>query len=167
MRSIDEFFAWAAGRPDFIHGDPVPPETLSAAEARVGPFPSDYRALLEACGWFEVGHAPHYGVGPWVPPELDLVSVTEAARASKPNPLPPFFLPFCDNGGGDYFCFDTRIVKATGTSPVFYWDHAICPAPTDDIYEPDFLAYLTHFAGLVDEADADDPAREDAQETER
>lgn len=149
MRSIQEFVAWAAAQTDVDHGDPVSDDIVAAAETRVGPFPVDYRAFLQAFGWIEIGPWPFFGIGPHVPWHSELVRVTEEARAFAPSPLPPFFLPIQDNGGGDLLCFDTRLVAATGTSPVFYWDHAMCPPSTDHEWTADFLTFLSEHVDML------------------
>lgn len=150
MASLDEFAAWAKGRPDVEHGGQVAEETIAAAERRLGSFPAVYRDFLRRFGFLWIGSAAFYGLGADAPSWLNLVSATEEARAAASNPLPAHLLPVRDNGGGDLYCLDTRQAAATGESPVLYWDHARQLNPADDLVAPDFAAFLMTYVEALE-----------------
>lgn len=94
---------------------------IEEAELSLGVrFPDQYRRFLAEFGWGGVAHGELYGLGPDVPPHLDLVRATISERSEMAPAIPGHLLPVMNNGGGDHYCLDTSVV---GEAPVVFWSH--------------------------------------------
>lgn len=95
-------------------------ELIVDAEAALGQLPVDYRHFLSAFGYASVGPDEIYGLGPDVPPYLNVLEITLAERRDSPNFPSEGIVIFNDGGGNLYFL---RNLKDEADSPVFVWFH--------------------------------------------
>ncbi|HEY6363903.1 MAG TPA: SMI1/KNR4 family protein [Candidatus Binatia bacterium] len=122
--------------------EPATAEEVSAAERALGcRFPDSYR-------WFqlEFGDFPHapldiYGVRMAEPAAMNIVGINLDARRDGFPRLPAHLIAFSDNGGGDFYCFDTSALE-DGECPVVWWDHAGNETQQPQRVGPSFLDLL-------------------------
>ncbi|MFL5320099.1 MAG: SMI1/KNR4 family protein [Myxococcaceae bacterium] len=78
---------------------------LSEAEKKLQlTFSGGYRAFLIRFGWMRFQREEVFGLGADVPPELDLVSVTQRERTRAPPQLRREFTPVKYDGWGNFLC---------------------------------------------------------------
>jgi hypothetical protein len=127
---------------DLEFGSGVAEEDIGIAEGELGAsFPSSYRHLLRDYGWVAFGPYEFFGMGPGVPPFLDLVRVTNSERTEAVPPLPPTLLPVRNDGGGNLFCLDTGSL-VDGECQVVLWSHAATEAQVPEWVADDFSTWL-------------------------
>ena len=121
---------------------PATPEQIETAERALGSaLPEGFRQFQLEFG--DCQHSPIdiYSVLPAEPPALNLVSINLEARTEMGPRLPPYLIAFSDDGGGNYFCFDTRAVSK-GEAPVVVWDHELDEDQTPEPIAPSFVEWL-------------------------
>jgi cell wall assembly regulator SMI1 len=56
--------------------------------------------------------------------------------------LPPGFVPFAEDGGGDYICFDYSNRGPTGNPPIVYWHRSGLPGNETIPLAPNFSSFI-------------------------
>lgn len=85
--------------------------------------PRSYKLFLREFGWGGAGHWELYGLGPDVPPYLQLVEMTVSERTEMMPPLLLHLIPIMNDGGGNLFCLDTSRYGPDQECPVVLRDH--------------------------------------------
>jgi hypothetical protein len=126
-------------------GKPVEPDLVAAFERATGlTLPADYRAVIACVNGFSVMGSEVYGLGgPDEPVSLEAVYYREHVEVYVPQPV--YLVPFSSDGGGNFYCFDTRYPStATGSCPVVFWvsNYLYTEADPPEIVYPSFLAFV-------------------------
>jgi len=126
-------------------GAPVKPELVAAFERATGlALPADYRAMVASINGFSVMGNEVYGLrGPDEPASLEAVYRREHVEVIVPQPA--YLVPFSPDGGGNFYCFDTRHPStATGSCPVVFWvsNYRYTEADPPGVVYPSFLAFV-------------------------
>ncbi len=135
---------------------PVDPSVIHAVETALGiEFPADYKAVILRCNG---GHPKPYLFSYRDPDQGVRVGTAFAALLTVDEPgspdnilsvrndldsvLPPEVIPFAEDGGGDYICFDYRS-KDSGEAPsIVYWAHENPPSLAVITLAESFQAFL-------------------------
>jgi len=106
--------------------------------------PADYRAVMARVNGFSVMGNEVYGLrGPDEPASLEAVYHREHVEVQVPQPA--YLVPFSPDGGGNFYCFDTRYPSnATGSCPVVFWvsNYRYSEADPPEVVYPSFLAFV-------------------------
>jgi hypothetical protein len=149
---LDEV-TWAAiaAHEDTALAPPASPHALAAFEAQLGlKLPASHREFLMRANGGVVGYARVFGVGR--ADGLDLARQAEQMRPYIQGLAEGFVLPFANDWGGSYYCYDRRRVDPDGEWPVLRWNHEYAEEP-DDLpmlwtdYAPGFVAFLLKVVG--------------------
>ncbi|MDO7886361.1 SMI1/KNR4 family protein [Hymenobacter cheonanensis] len=83
--------------------------------------PNDYKLTIAQINGFSVMGAEVYGLhGKTSSPSLE--SVYQREHTDVFYPQPSYLIPFSGDGGGNFYCFDTRFESADEqSSPVVFW----------------------------------------------
>lgn len=103
-------------------GEPAEPALIDAFEAATQvTLPADYKLAISRSNGFSIMGDEVYGIlGTNVP--LSLESVYRREHEEVRYPQPDYLVPFSSDGGGNFYCFDTRYITKNGTScPVVFW----------------------------------------------
>lgn len=83
--------------------------------------PLDYKYLLNQTNGFDLMGNEIYGIT-WANYGEDLASVYKYEHYEVIVPQFKYLVPFCSDGGGNFYCFDTRIKTNNGNSnPIIFW----------------------------------------------
>jgi hypothetical protein len=104
-------------------------------------FPASYRSFLLEVGWAAIGHSEIYGLGPDVPPHLELVAMTTSERSDVTPALPRHLLPIQNDGFGNHFCLDTSALSAN-ECPVVFWNHELGKDQVPERISESFWAWI-------------------------
>jgi SMI1-KNR4 cell-wall len=118
---------------------PVAQDQIEVAERALGAaLPHSFRLFQLEFG--DCQHAPFdiYSALPAEAPGLNLVTINVKARTALVPCLPAYLIAFSDDGGGNYYCFDTRAVGES-EAPVVVWDHELSE---DQSPEPIALSFV-------------------------
>lgn len=126
-------------------GDPVNLDLVAAFERATGlTLPADYRAVMACVNGFSVMGSEVYGLrGLDEPASLEAVYRREHVEVYVPQPA--YLVPFSPDGGGNFYCFDTRHPStATGSCPVVFWvsNYRYTEADPPEVVYPTFLAFV-------------------------
>jgi hypothetical protein len=126
-------------------GNPVNPALVVAFERANGlALPADYRAIVARVNGFSVMGNEVYGLhGPDEPASLEAVYRIEHVEVQVPQPA--YLVPFSPDGGGNFYCFDTRYSStATSSCPVVFWvsNYRYTEADPPEVVYPSFLAFV-------------------------
>ena len=126
-------------------GDPANPALVAAFErATALVLPADYRAVVAHVNGFSVMGNEVYGLrGPDESASLESVYRFEHDEVQVPQPT--YLVPFSPDGGGNFYCFDTRYPStATGSCPVVFWvsNYRYTEADPPGVVYPTFLAFV-------------------------
>jgi SMI1 / KNR4 family (SUKH-1) len=139
------------GHPDTKLNPPAPATAIDAFEAhqRVV-LPASHRQFLLRANGGEIGCARLFGVGQFGP--LDLSSTIEQMQAFIEGIESGQVMPFANDWGGSYFCYDLHRRTAKGDYPVLRWNHEFSEEPADrphlwSEFAPDFVGFLK---GIID-----------------
>jgi len=125
MTTYSEIESLLKHLPGFEHGVGASAEQIRHAERQLGvAFPAEYREFLANLGWADSITAEIYGLGPDVPPWLDLVRVTLSERSEMVPRLPHSLLPIHNDGAGNHICIDTSSGSRRESAPIVFWSHA-------------------------------------------
>jgi len=124
-------------------------EEISYAETSLKTtFPESYRQFLQEFGWAGFAHEELYGLGSDVPFYLELVRNTNAERNQMRPSLLPYLVPLMNDGFGNHYCLDTRMMRKS-ECPVVFWNHELgedqhleLVSDTFDTWLSDMLARL-------------------------
>ncbi|QDV51011.1 SMI1/KNR4 family protein [Gimesia fumaroli] len=125
-----------------------PPATVKAIDAFEKKhnfrFPLSHREFLLQGNGGEVGYARLFGVG-----ESDHMSlewhVTEMRPELESMAQGPV-MPFANDWGGSYFCYDLQKADSNGEYPVLFWNHEYSEEPEDlPLVWSDFAANFVEF----------------------
>lgn len=143
----EKTFALFAGMTDRLTGTGANEAEITEAERALGiTIRGGYRQFLLKFGWGGRSAFEMYGLGEDVPSYLSLVGMTQSERMEMEPPLPPYLLPLMNDGGGNHYCLDTRIV--TGEPPVVLWIH---DESVDQVPAIQASSFVVWFARLLDE----------------
>jgi SUKH superfamily protein len=118
-------------------------QEIHAASTRLGVnLVGGYRRFLQRFGWGGVGSLELFGLGPDVPPHLNLVDLTESERTEMRPALPSHLIPFMNDGGGNLYCLDSR---RNGEPPVVFWDHTASEEQEPEFTAPDFVSWMAEW----------------------
>ena len=131
----------SAGATQFVP-NPATSDEIAAAEREIGaPLPESFRRFQLEFGECDRGPLEIYSVRAVEPPAMNIVSRNLDARTELYPRLPQHLIAFSDNGGGDYYCFDTR-ARVADECPVVWWDHEDDEDQTPQPVVPSFLDWL-------------------------
>jgi hypothetical protein len=99
-----------------------------------------YRLFLKRFGWAGIGSIELFGLGTDVPPYLNLTAMTRSEREDTHTALPTHLVPLMNDGGGNFYCLDTRVPEE---SPVVFWDHTAGARQEPRVVAADFTHWLT------------------------
>lgn len=102
--------------------DPVNQETVSIFERVTGiSLPTDYKYAISQVNGFSIMGDEVYGLkGANIPSSIEVVYYIEHNEVLYPQPT--YLVPFSPDGGGNFYCFDTRFKSLSGNScPVVFW----------------------------------------------
>ncbi|HSN87468.1 MAG TPA: SMI1/KNR4 family protein [Thermoanaerobaculia bacterium] len=117
-------------------------EEIREAEAKLGlHIAGSYRHFLHRFGWGGVGHLDLYGLGPCIPPYLNVVTVTQSERSEMRPRLAEHLLPVMNDGGGNLYCLDLG-VENKGEPAVVFWDHEQSETQQPEVIAEDFITWL-------------------------
>jgi hypothetical protein len=126
-------------------GGPANPHLVLAFEQATGlTLPADYLAVVARANGFSVMGNEVYGLrGPDEPTSLEAVYRREHVEVQVPQP--PYLVPFSPDGGGNFYCFDTRYPStATASCPVVFWvsNYRYSEADPPEVVYPSFLVFV-------------------------
>lgn len=101
---------------------PVSQSSVLAFENNIGVrLPDDYKYTISQINGFAImGDEVHGIKGEGVPQSMETVYRREHLDVIYPQP--PYLVPFSPDGGGNFYCFDTRYKTQDGRScPVVFW----------------------------------------------
>jgi cell wall assembly regulator SMI1 len=134
------------------HGDGASEAEIRAAELRLGVrLPGAYRDFLREFGWAAAGPFEFFGLGPSIPPYLDLVATTLEERTLYRPYIPWHLVPLLNDGFGNHYCLDTSQMNA-GECPVVFWNHELDESQTPEPVADNYEMWLV---GLLDDLAAD------------
>lgn len=111
--------------PDKEYGKGATIEEIKYAETSLRTiFSKSYRQFLQEFGWARFAHQELYGLGPDVPSYLELIRHTNAERNEMRPSLLPHLVPLMNDGSGNHYCLDTRMM-CNLECPVVLWDHEL------------------------------------------
>ena len=131
-------------RSDVQLGTGASAETISEAEAEIGPLPVDYREFLTEFGWLTFGHREIYGLGEGVPRHLDVVFITDMER--RQGGLPASLVPVMNDGGGNLTCLVVEPDGRDELGSVVLWDHETGPRCGPEGLGRSFRSWLSGLA---------------------
>lgn len=120
---------------DLEYSGPAPAAAVDTAERALGPLPEDYILFLREFGSVSVHHWEIYGVGPEVPPYLDVVVMTMEERAT--GGLPNDLIAIMNDGAGNLTCMTSAERSTRG---IVLWWHS--PAGREDPLAGSFTDWL-------------------------
>ena len=83
--------------------------------------PRDYKYLLSQTNGFDLMGNEIYGIT-WTNYGEDLVNVYKYEHNEVILPLYEYLVPFCPDGGGNFYCFDTRIkTNNENSNQIIFW----------------------------------------------
>jgi len=83
--------------------------------------PIDYKLTVAQVNGFSIMGAEVYGLYGRTS-SLSLESIYHREHIDVSYPQPPYIIPFSSDGGGNFYCFDTRFKSADEqSSPVVFW----------------------------------------------
>jgi cell wall assembly regulator SMI1 len=117
-------------------------EEVRIAEINLGvTFPKSFRQFLNEYGWARFGHQELYGLGRDVPAYLELIRNTRAEREKMHPFLLPDLVPLMNDGAGNHYCLDTRMMKE-GECPVVFWNHELGENQDPERVSDDFVNWI-------------------------
>lgn len=125
---------------------PASADAVSAFEGQHGiTLPTSHREFLLRGNGGEVGKVRLFGVGR--PDALDLGRQVSEMRPWLEGMADGPVLPFANDWGGSYFCFDLRRPMEASEYPVLFWNHEYSEEPEDrpmlwSEFATDFLAFV-------------------------
>lgn len=106
--------------------------------------PADYRAVVARVNGFNVMGNEVYGLrGPDGSASLESVYRFEHLEVQVPQAA--YLIPFSPDGGGNFYCFDTRYPSAdTRSCPVVFWvsNYPYTAADPPEVVYPSFFAFV-------------------------
>ena len=103
-------------------GESISPNLIIEFENLYGvQLPCDYKSIISLINGFSIMGSEVYGIGPTsVTLPLHNVYQFEHFEVSYPQPL--YLIPFSPDGGGNFYCFDTRYQTSNGNSySIVFW----------------------------------------------
>jgi hypothetical protein len=138
--TFDELAQELESSPSKAFGRGASEHDIRAANAKLGVnISGGYRHFLRRFGWGGVGSFELFGLGPDVPPYLDLVAAAESERKEMHPPLASYLIPLMNDGGGNLYCLDSR--RADEPTVVFR-DHTASMEQEPELAAPDFVSWL-------------------------
>jgi hypothetical protein len=125
---------------------PATPKSLAAFEAKFGfVLPEAHREFLLRGNGGVVGYSRLFGVGR--KDALDLGRQLSDVRAEIEAMADGPVLPFANDWGGSYFCYDLRKPAGARGYPVLFWEHEYAEEPEDrpllwSRFAPNFVAFI-------------------------
>ncbi len=152
MSHLDESI-WAAviAQADTELAPPASADAVTKFEAdyRVV-LPAAHRAFLQRGNGGIVGYVRLFGVGR--SDGLDLGTEVVEMRPYIEGLANGLILPFANDWGGSYFCYDLQHRDDKGDYPVLLWDHEYSEEPDDrpmlwSTFAADFVSFLKEIIG--------------------
>ena len=147
MAHLDEkLWADVISLEDIELDPPASEDAIAAFEASHGvTLPASHREFLLRGNGGAVGRARLFGVGR--PDALDFGEQVSEMRPEIEGMADGPILPFAEDWGGSYFCYDLRRPGDGGEYLVLYWDHEYSEEPEDrpliwSEFAPDFVSFL-------------------------
>ena len=101
--------------------------------------PADYKFFISAMNGFNLMGTEVYGIDPARKDPNTLSNIYDIEHWEVQVPMPEYLVPFSPDGGGNYYCFDTRI-KGNNSCPVVFfqthylYQHDNAPEVTNDSF---------------------------------
>ena len=125
----------------------VPDAAVRDAQTRLGvEFPDDLRDYLRILGQLSIGSDEFFGLGPAVPPYLDITQATLSERHSFRPYIPVGLVPLFNDGFGNHYCIVVADGLAKGS--VVFWDHELGEGQTPDTVAQDLTSWLEERARM-------------------
>lgn len=124
---------------------PADPAAVAAFEsAHQLMLPADYKRTIAQMNGFSIMGDEVYGVlGPNVPLSIEGVYYREHSEVHLPQY--PYLVPFRPDGGGNFYCFDTRHTTQGGAScPVVFWasNYQYTADDTPEVVSQSFVEFI-------------------------
>jgi len=140
--------AWAAilAHEDTKLDSAATAKAIAAFEKKYGfVLPDAHREFLAKGNGGVVGYARLFGVGR--KDALDLGRQLSEMRSDIQGMADVPVLPFANDWGGSYFCYDLRKPPSAKGYPVLFWNHEYSEEPDDrdmvwSKFAPDFVAFV-------------------------
>lgn len=101
-------------------GPPIEDNRISLFEEKYGlQMPDDFKKFICQYNGIELFSDEVYGFYPDKP--LSIESVYYREHFEVAIPLFDYLVPFSPDGGGNFYCFDTRTHLPEGSCPVVFW----------------------------------------------
>lgn len=126
-------------------GKPIDPQLISGFEATYNiRLPSDFKYTLGIVNGFSVMGDEVYGIFNENNPS-SLQSIYEREHNEVEYPQFSYLVPFSDDGGGNFYCFDTRYSTKDGSScPVVFWvsNYQYSDSDSPEVVYDNFLDFV-------------------------
>lgn len=101
--------------------------------------PVDYKYFISKMNGFDLMGTEVYGIDGTCTSPNTLSNIYNFEHREVHVPMPDYLVPFSPDGGGNYYCFDTRITKNDSCPVVFFQTHYIyqhgdAPEVTNDSF---------------------------------
>lgn len=104
---------------------PVDPQLIIEFEKRhMVRLPNDYKKLIHLTNGFSLMGSEVLGLDPKQNVN-SLENVYQFEHYKVGNPQPEYLIPFCNDGRGNHYCFDTKKINSEGNSEIVFWQHDI------------------------------------------
>jgi hypothetical protein len=87
--------------------------------------PADYKSFISLMNGFNLMGTEVYGIDSGRKAPNTLSKIYDIEHWEVQVPMPEYLVPFSPDGGGNYYCFDTRITKKDSCPIVFFHTHFI------------------------------------------
>lgn len=107
-------------------GEPITDNRIAEfEEAYQVLLPADYKWFISLINGFELMGTEVYGIDGGRKSPNTLSKIYDFEHREVRVPMPEYLIPFSPDGGGNYYCFDTRITESDSCPIVFFQTHFI------------------------------------------
>jgi SMI1-KNR4 cell-wall len=125
-------------------------------------FPGDYKLFLSVANGFSLLGTEVYGIYAKKETPFSLRELYIIEHYEVQTPQPKYLLPFSPDGGGNFYCFDTRILQ-NNSCPVVFWvsNYPYTDQDVPEIVNESFVEWMNEivFQGTLEDYDYDGSLR--------
>ncbi|PSL42365.1 SUKH superfamily protein [Chitinophaga niastensis] len=135
INEINKFSPMAA-----VLGEPIIDNRVSKFEEEFGvKLPEDFKLFISEINGFSLMGTEVYGIYFDDKNPNTLGEIYKYEHRGVQVPMPNYLVPFSPDGGGNYYCFDTRIIENDSCPIVFFethyiYQHDTSPAVTNNSF---------------------------------